>query len=66
MRRPLIKHVKVFASVLIKEIGLQFFKRDRSSFFGSKHIQVVSQPAGKIPSERAALKKLTANKAVSP
>jgi hypothetical protein len=37
----LIKRVNVFASVLIKEIGLQFFSSDKSPFFGSRHIQVV-------------------------
>ena len=38
--------VKILASQLIREIGLQFFKRDRSPFFGSSLTRISCQDEG--------------------
>ncbi|KAI9317855.1 hypothetical protein BX666DRAFT_1856409 [Dichotomocladium elegans] len=54
-RRVFRSLVKIFASVLISEIGLQFFKDDRSPFLGRRETQVSSHEAGKQDSLRAAL-----------
>ncbi|KAI9260431.1 hypothetical protein EDC94DRAFT_520543 [Helicostylum pulchrum] len=41
--------VNILVSQSIKEIGRQFFKEDRSPFFGSRRIRISCQEEGIIP-----------------
>ncbi|EIE78222.1 hypothetical protein RO3G_02926 [Rhizopus delemar RA 99-880] len=53
--RALGIRVKIFASVLMRDIGRQFFKWERSPFFGSRDMHVPCQDTEKTPSFSAVL-----------
>ncbi|OAD71829.1 hypothetical protein PHYBLDRAFT_72701 [Phycomyces blakesleeanus NRRL 1555(-)] len=53
--RKFSKRAKALISVLINEIGFQFFKVERSAFIGSRDKQVELQDGGNIPCKRARL-----------
>lgn len=61
MRRWFRSRVKVFVSVLMRNIGRQFFRELRSPFFGKRVVLVESHEGGKIPLSRASLYTLIAS-----